>query len=62
MLIKVLNGCALGGSFWVFFAADTNAGFTLTVVDTTSGTQKVYANADLHTAAPVQDTSALPCP
>ncbi|HVT14940.1 MAG TPA: serine protease [Thermoanaerobaculia bacterium] len=62
MLLKVLNGCALGGSFWVFFAADTNAGFTLTVVDTTSGSQRVYTNADLHTAAPVQDTSALPCP
>lgn len=62
MLIKVIDGCALDSSFWVFFAATTNVGFVVTVTDTVSLKQAVYTNHDQHAAAPVQDTSALPCP
>ena len=61
MLIKVINGCGLGGHYWVFFAALTNVGFSVTVTDTQTGHFKTYTNADSTTAAPVQDTSALPC-
>jgi len=61
MLIKVINGCGLGGHYWVFFAALTNVGFSVTVTDTQTGHFKTYSNPDSTTAAPVQDTSALPC-
>jgi hypothetical protein len=61
VLIKVLNGCAINGQYWVFFSAGTNVGFTITVKDTTTGQFKSYTNSDLTAAAPVQDTLALPC-
>ncbi len=62
MLIKIIDGCSLGGHFWVFFAATTNVGFTVTVTDTSTAHQAVYHNPDLTAALPVQDTSALTCP
>jgi hypothetical protein len=62
MLIKIIDGCSLGGHFWVFFAATTNVGFTVTVTDTSTGHQAVYHNKDLTAALPVQDTAALSCP
>jgi len=62
MLIKVLDGCGVNSHFWVFFAATTNVGFTVTVTDTLTGHQAIYTNADKHAAPPVQDTSALTCP
>jgi len=61
MLVKVIDACTLNHKFWVFYAAGTNAGFTLTVTDTQTGHQVTYKNADLSAAPPVQDTSALPC-
>jgi hypothetical protein len=62
MLVKVLNGCGLGNHYWVFFAAVTDVGFTVTVTDTLTGTTRTYSNADHQAAIPVQDTSAFTCP
>jgi Tol biopolymer transport system component len=61
MLIKVINGCGSNDKFWVFSSAGTNVGLTVTVTDTRTGESVVYTNPDLTAAAPVQDTSALPC-
>lgn|GEM_PF-1806206 len=61
MLIKVIDACALNQKFWVFYSAATNVGLTVTVTDTQTGGSVVYRNQDLTAAAPVQDTSALPC-
>ena len=61
MLIKVIDGCSLNSNYWVFFAATTNVGFTVTVTDTTTGNHATYHSPDLTAALPVQDTSALPC-
>lgn len=61
MLIKVLDGCALNNHFWVFFSAVTNVGFHVTVKDTKTSHSVTYSNPDQTAAAPVQDTSALPC-
>lgn len=61
MLIKIVDGCPLTSTFWVFLAATTNVGFNLTVTDTVTGNQTFYANLDLTSALPVQDTNALPC-
>jgi hypothetical protein len=61
MLVKVVDGCALNSRFWVFYAAGTNVGFTVTVTDLQTGVSRTYQNDDGHAAAPLQDTSALPC-
>lgn len=61
MLIKVVNACPIGSQIWVFYAALTNVGFSVTVTDTHTGRSRTYTNPDLTTAAPVQDTAALPC-
>ncbi len=62
MLIKVLNGCALNQKLWLFYAATTNVGFTLTVTDLHTGVSRVYRNAIGTTAPPVLDTAAFACP
>jgi hypothetical protein len=61
MLLKVLDGCAINGHYWVFYAAGTNVGLTTTVTDTIGAHSWTRTNADQHAAAPVQDTEALPC-
>ncbi len=62
LLVKIINGCSLNSHFWLFYAATTNVGFTVTVTDTVALNQQTYTNQDLQSAAPVQDTAALPCP
>lgn len=62
MLVKVLDGCAINGKRWVFVAATTDVGYTLTVTDTLNGSVWTSQNPPGHAASPVQDTSALACP
>ena len=63
ILVKILDGCGFNNNYWVFFAATTNVGYTLTVSDTQTGLQKTYTNP-LGVASPaVTDTSAFAtCP
>ena len=61
LLIKVLDACQVNQQFWVFYAAGTNVGFTVTVTDTKTGRSKQYTNPPGTAAPPVQDTAALPC-
>lgn len=61
LLIKVIDACVLNNRVWIFYAATTNVGFTVTVTDTLTGEVWTRTNPDLTTAAPVQDTSALGC-
>ena len=63
VLIKVLDGCALNGRFWVFFAAATNTGFELRVEDTQSESSKTYTNPLGAFPLAVGDTDAFAtCP
>jgi hypothetical protein len=62
LLVKIIDGCSLTSHFWLFYAATTNVGFTVTVTDTVGLNQQTYTNQDLQSAVPVQDTSALACP
>jgi hypothetical protein len=62
MLVRVIDGCSLNARFWVFVAAATNVGFTVTVTDTVTGHSVAYQNPDLTPAQAVLDTSALACP
>ncbi len=61
MLLKILDGCAINGHYWIFYAAGTNVGLTTTVTDTVAGRTWTRTNPDLHAAPPVQDIEALPC-
>lgn len=57
--IKVLDGCAINGHFWVFGAATTNVGYTITVADSASGEVRTYDNP-LGMASPaITDTAAF---
>jgi subtilisin family serine protease len=63
VLLKVLDGCALGGHYWVFVAGATNVEFEITVTDTHTGQRKTYANPLGRAAPPVQDVAAFAtCP
>ena len=63
MLVKVLDGCDINDNYWVFLAAATDIGFTVTVTDTLAGEVRVYANALGQAASAETDTSAFAtCP
>jgi hypothetical protein len=59
MVIKVVDGRALNGKFWVFAAGLTNVGVAITVVDTSTGAVRTYTNAQGVAFLPIQDTSAF---
>jgi hypothetical protein len=61
VLIKVLNGCAVDGHYWVFLSAATNVGMSVTVTDTQTGKTWTRTNADGTAMPSIQDTGALPC-
>ena len=62
-VVKVLNGCATNGHYWVFAAGLTDVSVTLYVLDTRSGTLQRYANPLGQAFQPIQDTSAFAtCP
>jgi len=61
MLVKVVNGCAVNGHYWVFASAGTNVGLSMTVTDTRNGSQKNYRNDDGTPAVPIQDVQAFTC-
>jgi hypothetical protein len=56
ILVKVLNGCSVGGSYWVFSAGLTNVQVVLTVADTQTGQVNTYINQQGEAFAPIQDT------
>ena len=58
LVIKVVDGRAINGKFWVFYGSLTNVQYTLTVTDTLTGAQKTYTNAQGQTASG-SDTQAF---
>jgi len=44
LAVKVLDGRAVNGKWWVFYGALTNVEFTLTVTDTLTGDVLTYEN------------------
>jgi hypothetical protein len=62
-VIKILNGCGLGGHYWVFAGGLTNVNVTITVTDTQAHVSRTYTNPPNTTFLPIQDTSAFAtCP
>ena len=63
VLVKVLDGCALNGHYWVFAAATTSVEYTLVVTDTASGEEARYENPLGRAAPAITDTQAFAaCP
>jgi len=62
VIVKVIDGCNLGGHFWFFAGGLTNVKVVLTVTDQQTGAVKTYTNPLGQAFAPIQDTSAFVCP
>lgn len=63
LVVKVLDGCGLGGHYWVFAGGLTNVNTVITVTDTATGIRKTYKNPLGTPFQPLQDTSAFgTCP
>ncbi len=58
-MVKVLDGCAINGHFWVFAATATNLGYTLTVEDTSTGVTRTYTNPVSNSAPAITDVEAF---
>ncbi|MEP6800432.1 MAG: hypothetical protein ABJC07_00740 [Acidobacteriota bacterium] len=56
--LKVVDGRAVNGRFWVFFGALSDVQYTITVTDTQTGAQRTYSNPQGRLAS-VADTSAF---
>ena len=59
LMIKVLDGRAVNGNFWVFYGSLSNVEYTVTVTDTTTGAAKTYHNAPFQLASQA-DVDAFP--
>jgi Leucine-rich repeat (LRR) protein len=63
VVVKVLDGCALNGRFWVFAGGLTDVGVRLTVTDTATGQERIYVNELGRAFQPLTDTGAFAtCP
>ena len=63
LVVKVLDGCAVNGHYWVFMAGLTNVHVKVTVTDVFTGETWTYENLPGVPFPPIQDTSAfLTCP
>lgn len=60
MLVKVLDGCSVNGSVWVYGASTTDLGYLLTVTDTVTGSVREYRNEPGRPAPAIVDSLAFP--
>ena len=60
LVVKVLDGCAVNGQYWVFMGGLTNVRVEVTVTDVVTGAVKTYVNLEGHAFQPIQDISAFP--
>jgi hypothetical protein len=61
VLLKVLDGCAVNGHFWVLASGLTNVEVELRVEDLATGVVRSYLNPLDQAFEPIQDTGALAC-
>jgi len=58
LIVKLIDGTAVNGHHWLFYASLTDVEFDLTVLDNWTGQQRIYHNAH-GTLASVADTQAF---
>ena len=61
VLVKVLDGCAVNGHFWLFTAGATNLPWDLSITDTVTGAQRDYAHGPGGGGPSSVDIRAFPC-
>lgn len=61
LMLKVLDGCAINGHFWVFGAATTDVAHDITIEDTATGNLWTHSNPQGRVAEAITDTRAFPC-
>ena len=61
VMIKVLNGCAINGHYWVFAGALTDQAYRIRVVRASDGATVTYTNELGNRARAIADTSAFSC-
>lgn len=62
-VVKVIDGCALGGHYWVFAGGLTNVNVVIKVRDTKTGAVQTYVNPLGTPFQPIEDTAAFAtCP
>ena len=62
MLVKVLDGCARNGHYWVLAGSATTLGFEIAVTDTQADAVRRYVKTDRREpAAAFVDVAAFPC-
>jgi hypothetical protein len=59
LTVKVLDGCGVTNSFWVFAGGLTDLGVELEVTDTSTGASRIYESAPGSPFAPVVDIAAF---
>ncbi|HEV2855256.1 MAG TPA: fibronectin type III domain-containing protein [Thermoanaerobaculia bacterium] len=59
LMVKLVDGCAANGRFWVYTGPSTHLQFLLTVTDTETGKTRVYFNPQGVQAPPVADVTAF---
>lgn len=59
LLVKVLDGCAVNGHFWVLGAGGTNVEFTVEIVDTLTQETWTLTNPSGHPAGTFADIAAF---
>jgi hypothetical protein len=63
VILKVLNGCPVNQRYWVFASGLTDVNVEMTVIDTRTGSRRVYRNPQGTAFQPIQDTNAFAtCP
>ena len=61
LVVKVLDGCALNGQYWVFASGLTNVDVDIAVTDTATAQVRHFTNPAGTAFIPVEDTSAFAC-
>jgi hypothetical protein len=51
LMVKVLDGRAVNGHFWVFYGALSDVEYTITILDRQHGSMQTYHNAPHHLAS-----------
>ncbi|HUP23732.1 MAG TPA: FG-GAP-like repeat-containing protein [Thermoanaerobaculia bacterium] len=59
LVVKVLDGCAINGHFWVFVGGLTDVGVSMVVDDVASGVSRSYFKAAGESFEPILDTAAF---
>jgi len=61
LMVKVLDGCALNGHFWVFISPGSTVEYTIDVTDHATGAERSYRNPLGAVPKLTADTQAFPC-